>query len=47
MQKVLKRMGLGFGLEQGRVSEEDLARAKQMVPRALEQYVTQLAQGDR
>ena len=45
--EVLKRMGLGFGLEQGRVSEEDLAKAKQMVPRALEQYVTQLARGDR
>ncbi len=42
--QVLKRMGLGFGLEHGRVSAEDLAKARQMVPRALEQYVTQLAE---
>lgn len=42
--QVLKRMGLGFGLERGQVSAEDLARARQMVPRALEQYVTQLAE---
>ena len=37
-------MGLGFGLERGQVSPEDLAKARQMVPRALEQYVTQLAE---
>ena len=37
-------MGLGFGLERGEVSSEDLAKARQMVPRALEQYVTQLAE---
>lgn len=44
MFQVLKRMGLGFGLEHGQVSAEDLAKARQMVPRALEQYVTQLAE---
>ena len=37
-------MGLGFGLERGQVSAGDLAKARQMVPRALEQYVTQLAE---
>ena len=37
-------MGLGFGLERGEVSAEDLVKARQMVPRALEQYVTQLAE---
>ena len=37
-------MGLGFGLELGQVKPEDLAKARQMVPRALEQYVTQLAE---
>ena len=37
-------MGLGFGLELGQVRPEDLAKARQMVPRALEQYVTQLAE---
>jgi len=42
--EVLKRMGLGFGLERGQVSAENLAKARQMVPRALEQYVTQLAE---
>eukprot|EP00095_Tigriopus_kingsejongensis_P004705 snap_masked-scaffold276_size226481-processed-gene-1.6 protein:Tk04705 transcript:snap_masked-scaffold276_size226481-processed-gene-1.6-mRNA-1 annotation:"transcription factor dp-1-like" len=42
--EVLKRMGLGFGLERGEVTAENLAKARQMVPRALEQYVTQLAE---
>ena len=37
-------MGLGFGLEKGDVHPDDLAKARQMVPRALEQYVTQLAE---
>merc|ERR1711976_344398 len=40
----LKRMGLSFGLEKGQVTGEDLAKARQMVPRALEKYVTQLAE---
>ena len=37
-------MGLGFGLERGSVKPEDLEKARKMVPRALEQYVTQLAE---
>ena len=37
-------MGLGFGLERGEVTQDDLVKARQMVPRALEQYVTQLAE---
>ena len=42
--EVLKRMGLSLGLERGQVSAENLARAQSMVPKALEQYVTQLAE---
>jgi len=42
--EVLKRMGMALGLEKGSVSHEDLLRARNMVPRALEQYVVQLAQ---
>jgi len=41
--EVLKRMGLSFGLERGQVSGEDLNKARTMVPRALEQYVVELA----
>jgi len=43
---VLKKMNMAMGLETpggGQVSEEDLRRARGMVPRALEPYVTQLA----
>ena len=36
-------MGLSFGLERGQVSGEDLNKARTMVPRALEQYVVELA----
>lgn len=38
--EVLKRMGLALGLEKGACSEEDLQRARAMVPPALESYVT-------
>jgi len=41
--EVLKRMGLSFGLERGQVSGENLNKARTMVPRALEQYVVELA----
>jgi len=41
--EVLKRMGLSFGLERGQVSGENLSKARTMVPRALEQYVVELA----
>ena len=36
-------MGLSFGLERGQVSGENLNKARTMVPRALEQYVVELA----
>merc|ERR1712062_908164 len=42
--EVLKRMGLSLGLERGEVTPEDLSKARTMVPRALEQYVVELAQ---
>jgi hypothetical protein len=41
--QVLKRMGLSLGLERGQVTAEDLNKARSMVPRALEQYVQDLA----
>jgi len=41
--EVLRRMDMDLGLERGQVTEADLARAKAMVPRALEPYVVQLA----
>jgi len=44
---VLKKMNMAMGLERpggGQISEEDLKRARAMVPRALEPYVVQLAQ---
>merc|ERR1719414_929394 len=43
---VLKKMNMAMGLEKpggGQISEEDLKRARAMVPRALEPYVEQLA----
>lgn len=42
--EVLKRMDMDLGLERGNVSEQDLEKARSMVPRALEPYVVQLAQ---
>ena len=41
--QVLKRMGLSLGLERGQVSQEDLSKARSMLPRALEQYLNDLA----
>jgi len=44
---VLKKMNMAMGLEKpggGHISEEDLKKARAMVPRALEPYVVQLAQ---
>ncbi|XP_048054197.1 transcription factor Dp-1b [Megalobrama amblycephala] len=43
--EVLKRMGLAFGLESGRCSPEHLKIAKSLVPKALQPYVTEMAQG--
>ncbi|KAF9414674.1 hypothetical protein HW555_007452, partial [Spodoptera exigua] len=36
---ILKRMGLLFGLDKGECSEEDIERAKSMVPKSLKTYV--------
>lgn len=41
--EVLKRMGLVMGLDKGRCTDEDLEKAKSMVPKSLEKYVLQLA----
>ncbi|KAF7252910.1 Transcription factor Dp-1 [Varanus komodoensis] len=43
--EVLKRMGMAFGLESGSCSTEDLKNARSLVPKALEPYVTEMAQG--
>ncbi|XP_059483586.1 transcription factor Dp-1 [Neocloeon triangulifer] len=43
--EVLKRMGLALGLEKADCSEEDLVKARSLVPSSLESYVTQLAMG--
>ncbi|XP_016297085.1 transcription factor Dp-1b isoform X2 [Sinocyclocheilus anshuiensis] len=43
--EVLKRMGMAFGLELGRCSVEQLKIAKTLVPKALQPYVTEMAQG--
>ncbi|XP_028176139.1 transcription factor Dp-1 isoform X1 [Ostrinia furnacalis] len=42
---ILKRMGLLFGLDKGECSEEDIERAKSMVPKSLEYYVDQMGRG--
>ncbi|NXJ41987.1 TFDP1 factor, partial [Ciconia maguari] len=43
--EVLKRMGMACGLESGSCSAEDLKVARSLVPKALEPYVTEMAQG--
>ncbi|XP_026325456.1 transcription factor Dp-1 isoform X2 [Hyposmocoma kahamanoa] len=42
---ILKRMGLLFGLDKGECSEEEIDRAKSMVPKSLESYVEQMGRG--
>ncbi|CAF4760887.1 unnamed protein product [Pieris macdunnoughi] len=42
---ILKRMDLLFGLDKGECSEENLDKAKSMVPKSLECYVEQMARG--
>lgn len=42
---ILKRMGLLFGLDKGECSEEDIERAKSMVPKSLKPYVEQMGRG--
>ncbi|XP_014231580.1 transcription factor Dp-1 isoform X1 [Trichogramma pretiosum] len=44
--EILNEMGLTFGLNKGKCSEENLNIAKSMVPKALEKYVEQMATGD-
>ncbi|XP_060081205.1 transcription factor Dp-1-like [Ylistrum balloti] len=43
--EVLKRMGMAMGLEKGQIAQADLSRAVKMVPKSLEPYVYELAQG--
>lgn len=43
--EVLKRMGLTYFLEKGQCTEENLEKAKKLVPAALESYVKQIASG--
>nr|XP_007990925.2 transcription factor Dp family member 3 [Chlorocebus sabaeus] len=43
--QVLMWMGMTFGLESGSCSAEDLKMAKSLVPKTLEPYVTEMAQG--
>lgn len=43
--EVLKRMGMALGLNEATCTEENLAKAKSYVPKALEHYVDQLASG--
>ncbi|XP_077291950.1 transcription factor Dp [Arctopsyche grandis] len=44
---ILKRMGLVLGLDTGNCTAENLKKAKSMVPKSLENYVDQLAQGNQ
>ncbi|KAI4891027.1 hypothetical protein NFI96_013888, partial [Prochilodus magdalenae] len=43
--EVLKRMGMALGLESGRCTPEQLKIARALVPKALEPYVIDMAQG--
>ncbi|KAK3095066.1 hypothetical protein FSP39_009877 [Pinctada imbricata] len=43
--EVLKRMGMALGLEKGHCTGHELNRATRMVPKALESYVIDLANG--
>lgn len=40
--EVLKRLGLSYGLDTGRVTDEDLERVKECLPPALRVYVDQI-----
>jgi len=44
--EVLKRMGLALGLDKGECTDENIARAKQVLPKALEMYIDQLGKRD-
>lgn len=38
--EVLKRMGMAFGLEAGKCTQENLKIARTLIPKALEPFVT-------
>jgi hypothetical protein len=40
--EVLKRMGLALGLDKGECTDENIAQAKRILPKALEDYVDQI-----
>jgi len=40
--EVLKRMGLALGLDKSECTDEDIAQAKRILPKALEDYVDQI-----
>uniref|UniRef100_A0A8D8V5X7 Transcription factor Dp-1 n=2 Tax=Cacopsylla melanoneura TaxID=428564 RepID=A0A8D8V5X7_9HEMI len=44
--EILKRMGLGMGLDKGEWTEEDLTEAKRLVAPCMEKYVNQIAYRD-
>ncbi|XP_053470977.1 transcription factor Dp-1b isoform X1 [Ictalurus furcatus] len=43
--EVLKRMGMALGLDSGKCTPENLKIARTLIPKALEPYVTDMAQG--
>ncbi|GLV41518.1 DP transcription factor [Carabus blaptoides fortunei] len=43
--EVLKRIGMLMGLDKGKCKDKDLDKVKAMVPKSLQEYVTQLASG--
>lgn len=44
--EVLKRMGLALGLDKGECTDEDIAKAKRVLPKALEMYIDQIGRRD-
>lgn len=44
--EVLKRMGLALGLDKGECTDEDIAKAKRVLPKALEMYIDQIGSRD-
>ncbi|ODN01291.1 Transcription factor Dp-1 [Orchesella cincta] len=44
--EVLKRMGLALGLDRNECTDEDIAKAKRVLPKALEMYIDQIGRRD-
>lgn len=44
--EVLKRMGLALGLDKGDCTDEDVTKAKRVLPKALEMYIDQIGRRD-